>query len=73
MKDAKVLFNWAYQNGESRIMDRILVSIAPTLIKEDMRLTVEDINKQSKVNVSSRIYNLIKEKAEEFVGSSFKG
>ncbi|MEA1916129.1 MAG: hypothetical protein U9N42_01220 [Campylobacterota bacterium] len=71
LKDVKPLFEWAVLNGDSKIIDRILVKTLPQLVKSGCELTTSSIENSSKVDVPSELYETIKLVTEELVGSSF--
>lgn len=71
LKDVKPLFEWAVVNGDSKIIDRILVKTLPQLVKSGCELTTSSIENSSKVDVPSELYETIKLVTEELVGSSF--
>lgn len=72
MKDIKPIFNWAEQNGDANIYDRILIKIMPQLFNENVNLTAEIISSNDNIEVSSELYNLVKSKTEELIGSSYE-
>lgn len=69
--DIKKIFEWAQANGDSNIIDRILLGVLPQLLKNNMKLTREDIENSTSINVSSELYESVKSKTQELVGSSF--
>ncbi|NOQ30512.1 MAG: hypothetical protein GQ570_05240 [Helicobacteraceae bacterium] len=71
MKDIKKVFEWAKVNGDAKIIDRILVGLLPELLKNNMKSTSKDIENSKTIDVSDELYNIIKTKSEELVGSSF--
>ncbi len=71
-QDAKQVFEWAKQNGDVATVERILVKIMPELVKNGMKLTDSSIESSSSVEVSKEMYDLILQKAQELVGSSYK-
>ena len=71
MKDIKKIFEWAKEHGDAKIDDRILVSLLPILLKNNMKLTSTEIEASDSINVSDELYEIIKIKSEELVGSSY--
>jgi len=70
-RDVKGIFKWAKANGDAKIIDRILVKVLPELLKNNIKITEESIQKSQTIEVSDELYNLIKTKSEELVGSSY--
>ena len=70
-KNAKDIFVWAMQNGETKIADRILVKLMPQLVKFGCTLTASDIEAEESIMVPGELYELIKITAEELLGMSF--
>jgi len=72
MKNIKIIFDWAKEHGDAKVIDRILVSLLPELLKNNIKLTSETIELSKTIEVSDELYESIKAKSEELVGSSFK-
>ena len=70
--NAKPVFKWAKQNGETKIIDRILVRLLPELIKHDLQVTSGSICEMSELDVSDELFDKIKSMAEELVGMPYK-
>jgi hypothetical protein len=70
-KDIKPIFLWAKQNGDANIYDRILMKVMPQLLKEDIKLTHDDIENLEHIEVSNELYELILEKSQELVGAKY--
>ncbi len=68
--DIKPILNWAQQNGEAKIIDRVLLRLLPVFIKNEMKMTDEMIESCNEILVKEEIYKLIKKTVEELVGSS---
>lgn len=66
-KDVKPIFDWAKQNGDANIYDRILMKVMPSLLKDGIKLTSSVIEESKNIEVSLEIYELIKQKAQELV------
>ncbi|MBN2782125.1 MAG: hypothetical protein JXQ66_02675 [Campylobacterales bacterium] len=71
LKDIKPVFEWAKQNGDANIYDRIIMKVMPELLKNDLRLTSHDIDEREKIEVIDEIYELILEKSQELVGERY--
>lgn len=71
-KDMKPIFNWAEQNGETKIIDRILVKTLPHFLKSNHTLSIAAIQTSKVLEVHTDLYNLVKSTAEELVGSSYQ-
>lgn len=70
-KDVKPIFDWAKTNGDANIYDRILMKVMPQLLKENIKITSNTINESVTIEVSSELYNLIKDKAQELINKKF--
>ena len=70
-KNVKPIFDWAKANGDANIYDRILMKVMPQLLKENIKITSNTINESVTIEVSSELYNLIKEKAQELINKNF--
>ena len=70
--DIKPIFNWAVENGEAKIVSRILMKLLPHIIKNELIITEEMVNSAKTLEVSDELYHLVKETAEEIVGNSYK-
>ena len=72
MKNIKPIFEWAKLNGDATINDRIVVKLLPQLVKHNFKITPELVESSEMVEVSSELYELIKNTAQELVGSSYE-
>ena len=72
LKDVKPLFLWAKQRGDANIYDRIIIKIIPNLLKENIKITSQQIDNQEEILVSEEIYKLILETAQSLVGQNLK-
>ncbi len=72
MKNIKPIFQWAKQNADATIIDRIVIKLLPQLIKHNCKITPQSIESSEHIEVSQEIYELIVKTAQELVGSSFK-
>ncbi len=70
--DAKPIFEWAHQNGESKIVDRILVRVLPDLMHENIKVTSETIHEMTNFDVPQALFEKIKMVAEEMVGQAYR-
>lgn len=70
-KDVKPIFDWAKTNGDANIYDRILMKVMPQLLKENIKITSNSIKESSTIEVSSKLYDLIKDKAQELINKNF--
>ena len=71
MQDLKPLFNWAKQNGDANIHDRILMKVMPQLINENIKLTSDIIENSETIEISNELYQLILNKTEELIGAKY--
>jgi len=70
-KDIKPILNWAVENGEAKIVDRISMKLLPHFLKHNLKLTEDIINSSSVFKVPVELYDLVKSMAEELVSSSY--
>jgi hypothetical protein len=71
MRDVKPLFEWAKQNGDANIYDRILMKVMPQLLKEKIELTSENIESSNVIEVPDELYTLLLSKTQELVGKDY--
>ncbi len=71
-KDLKPLFLWAKERGDANIYDRILIKIIPLLLKENIKLTAQDIESSQTIDVRDEIYNFTVLKTEELLNEVYK-
>lgn len=71
MRDLKPLFNWARDNGDANIYDRILMKVMPQFINENIHLTSQLIESSESINISEELYELVLQKTEELVGAKY--
>lgn len=71
MRDLKPLFNWARDNGDANIYDRILMKVMPQFINENIHLTSQSIESSESINISEELYELVLQKTEELVGAKY--
>jgi len=70
-QDIKPLFEWAKENGDANIYDRILMKVMPYLLKENIKLTSEYIENTDIIEVPNDIYKIILQKTEELIGFNY--
>lgn len=70
--NAKPIFEWAFQHGETKIIERILVRLLPDLIDEKVQVTAESLLTMPALNVSEELYKKIQLVAEEMVGQAYQ-
>ncbi len=68
MNDIKPVLIWAKANGESKIVDRILLKLLPALLKYNQKITAEMVENSVELFVDESLYDLVKKTAEELVG-----
>ena len=68
MNDIKPVLIWAKANGESKIVDRILLKLLPALLKYNQKITAEMVENSAELFVDESLYYLVKKTAEELVG-----
>lgn len=74
LTDAKPVFMWAREHGDTRIIERILVKILPSLIEQNLRLTVEQVETVKTLMLPADLVKMISKVAKELTGShNFKG
>ncbi|MDO9305512.1 MAG: hypothetical protein Q7T77_09275 [Sulfuricurvum sp.] len=72
MKNIKPLFDWAKANGESKIVDRILLKLLPELLKYDQKMTADMVENAEELLVEESLYILVKQTAENIVGDHYE-
>lgn len=70
--DIKPLFSWAVNNGEAKIIDRILVKLMPELLKQNIKIDQNILNDKNSFLVNESIYNKIKDVTEQLVDKKFE-
>jgi len=73
MQDVKPVFTWAKANGETKIVDRILIRLLPEMVKLDHKITAEMVDESASVPVPESLHAQILAAAEEMVGKPFDG
>ncbi len=68
----KPLFIWAKQRGDANIIDRILVKIIPQLLKDNIKITSNEIENLNEILVSKEIYDLVLSTAQNLVDDTYK-
>lgn len=71
MKNVTPIFQWAIANGESKIIERILLKLAPELIRAEHQISPCEIDNGAPIHLESELYEKIKSLAEEMVGQSY--
>jgi len=72
MKNIKPVLEWAKQNADATVIDRIVIKLLPQLIKHNYKITPQSIESNTNIEVSQEVYELMLKTAQELVGSSFK-
>ncbi len=72
MKNIKPLFDWAKANGESKIVDRILLILLPELLKYNQKMTADMVENAEELLVEESLYALVKQTAENIVGDHYE-
>lgn len=72
MKNLKSVVRWAKQNGEAKIIDRVLLKMLPKLLEKDEKLTSDMLDQQDEVWVEDVIYDQFVAIAEELVGARYE-
>lgn len=72
MKNIKPLFDWAKANGESKIVDRILLKLLPELLKYNQKMTADMVENAEELLVEESLYILVKQTAENIVGDHYE-
>lgn len=72
MKDVKVVFDWAKEEGEVKAVDRILVKVMLQLMKNKVVLTAKQIDSmEDQLELPESLYDEILKAAESVVGKPF--
>ncbi|MCA9735027.1 MAG: hypothetical protein H6696_07235 [Deferribacteres bacterium] len=69
LKDARPIFLWAQEHGDTRIVERILVRVLPILIERKIELTVDQIESEQTLFLPVDLVNSINSAANELVDS----
>lgn len=72
MKNLKAVVRWAKQNGEAKIIDRVLLKMLPKLLEKDEKLTSDMLDQQDEVWVEDILYDQFVAVAEELVGARYE-
>ena len=71
--DIKPLFRWAKDEGETKIVDRVLLKLMPLILQTRLVLTQKQIEMQPSVLVPYELYVEFKKQVEQIVGKPYKG
>lgn len=71
-KKIKPIFDWANKIGDANINNRILAKAMPALVEAKITLTDLIIHENSVLEVPQKIYDIIKNSAENLLGASFE-
>ena len=71
MKDLKPLLIWAKANGESKVIDRILIKTLPELIKQGYKITPADIDTHASIEIPTALFEQLQKHAEDIVGAAY--
>jgi hypothetical protein len=69
--DVIPLFDWAVNNGDANIIQRIMAKNLPLLIANDFCISEEKIANSETLEVSEDIYQKIKSSTEDLVGAKY--
>lgn len=72
MKNLKSVVTWAKQNGEAKIIDRILLKMLPELLDQNEKLTSEMLDRMDEILVKESLYEQFVSIAEELVGARYE-
>lgn len=72
MKNLKSVVYWAKQNGEAKIIDRILLKMLPQLLEKNEKLTSDMFDETGEVLVDDLLYDQFVAIAEELVGARYE-
>lgn len=72
MKNLKSVVVWAKQNGEAKIIDRILLKMLPKLLEKDEKFTSEMLDQMAEIWVDKVLYDQFVAVAEELVGAGYE-
>lgn len=72
MKNLKSVVQWAKQNGEAKIVDRVLLKMLPTLLEKNEKLTSDMLDQMDEVWVEDTLYDQFIAIAEELVGAHYE-
>lgn len=71
-KDIKPLLKWAFNEGEAKIIDRVLLKLMPQILESKLVITQKDIQDAENFFVSQSLYNDFEEVTQQIVGKKFK-
>lgn len=72
MQNLKAVVQWAKQNGEAKIIDRVLLKMLPKLLEKDEKLTSDILEQMDEVWVEDVLYDQFVAIAEELVGARYE-
>lgn len=72
MKNLKLVVAWAKQNGEAKIIDRVLLKMLPQLLEQNEKLTSEMLDRMDEILVKESLYDQFVSIAEELVGARYE-
>jgi len=70
-KDIKPLFVWAIENGDSKIIDRIIMKLIPEFLKRDIKITQDSLSLNDAIYVDSDFFEVVKSTTEKLVNKTF--
>lgn len=66
-KDVKPIFDWAKENGDCAIVERIIVKLLPKFLGAGIELTASNIDQMEEIIVDEALYEDVKHASEELV------
>lgn len=72
MKDIKAIFDWAVQNGDVKVVDRICIKLLPVMLENNVHLTESLINERDSIEVPDTLYDEVLKMAISLVGKPYE-
>ena len=72
MKDIQPIFEWALQNGDVKVVDRICIKLLPVMLKNNIQLTEALIKDCDSIDVPDALYEEVLKMAVSLVGQPYE-
>lgn len=71
MKNVTPVFKWAIAHGETKIVERILIKLAPELVASNQMISLQQVEDDQNILVDAEIYDKVLHLAEALIGQTF--
>ncbi|MGB3917928.1 hypothetical protein J9253_15285 [Thiothrix litoralis] len=71
MKDIQPIFEWALQNGDVKVIDRICIKLLPVMLENNIQLTEALIKNCDSIDVADTLYDEVLKMAVSLVGKPY--